>query len=300
MIRTRFAGVTTLMALSLSLSACGGGGTNSTPTPTPSPTPTPVSYTKIADLTAPTTFQTAGVHWQASSSGVSGQGADAFGSGVVVVFDPAAGSYQITTPTGITGTFSGADTDALNTSGNVHSYIKTTASGQQRLRVTLPTVGGVPLSYLIFGTFLDGSGGISRSWSAVGGSPTVASDMPKTGSATYAAETTANVLSGGAVYTTTSASTASFSANFGSGTVSTSVHLLGSPSGSTTVTDFGSFSGTGTISSTGPGFSGTFTGTTGAGFSGAFFGPQATEMGYLFNFANGSIEAFGGVAGKKN
>ncbi len=289
-----------VIALALPLAACGDGAVNSTPPP-PTPTPTPApTYIKIADLTATTTFQTAAVHWQASATGIAGQGADAFGNTLTVTFDPAAGSYVINAPGPITGSFGPADTDPLGTSGNVHAYVKNTPTGQQRLRVTLPTVGGVPLNYLIFGTFLDGSGGVSRSWTAVGGSPTVASDMPKTGTATYTAETSANVLSGGTVYTTTSASTASFSANFGTGAITTTLHLFGAPSGSSTATDFGTFSGTGTIAAGNPGFTGTFTGTTGAGFAGAFFGPQAAEMGYVYNFSNGTIEVFGGTAGKKN
>lgn len=283
---------------SLCLSACGDGGVSSTPTPPPAPPP--ATYTKLQDLTTTTTFNSADVHWQASSSGVTGQGADAFGNTLTVTFDPTTESYTINAPGPITATFSNADTDPLGTGGNVHSYVKTTSTGQQRLRVTLPTVGGVPLSYTLFGTFLDGSGGISRSWTAVGGAPTLASDMPKTGSATYSAETSANVVGGGTVYTTTAASTATFGVNFQSGAITTSIHLIGAPGGSSTTTDFGTFDGTGTISASGPGFTGSFAGTTGPGFTGAFFGPQAGEMGYVYNFVSGTFEYFGGTAGKKN
>jgi len=298
--RFKLRGIVVTVALPMLLSACGGGGgVASTPTTPPTPPAPPATYTKLADLTGSNTFNTAGVAWQASSSGISGQTLVPFGNAVTVNYDVNSGTYTINAPGGITGSFSPANADPLGTGGNVQAYVKNTATGQQRLRVTQPSVGGVPLSYMMLGTFLDGSAGVSRSWSVVGGMPTLATDMPKTGSATYTTEGGGVVLSSGVQHNTTTASTASFSANFGTGALSTSVKLVAAPANGGAAVDFGTFNGTGTITSGTSAFTGAFTGTTGPGFAGAFFGPQATEMGYTFNFKTDTIEAFGGVVGKK-
>lgn len=198
-------------------------------------------------------------------------------------------------------TFTPADNDPAVTSGSTQGFRKTTASSLQTLRLSVPSIGGVPLSYLVIGNFLDSNASGSSSWIAVGGVPTIASDVPKTGTATYTVETGATVLSNGVQYTAlpTSGSTATFSANFATGAITTSVLLAGAPVAGGAVQNFGTFNGTGTITSGGPGFTGTFAGTTGAGFSGAFFGPQALEVAYGYNFISGTTQAFGVTYGKK-
>ena len=242
------------------------------------------------------------MHWTASTSGVSGRGADQFGSGAVFAYNAASDTFTVTPPGGSSTTFVAADFQSAPS--NATTRVFANAAGQ--LTLSYPTIAGVPLSYTQTAFFSASSGSSSSSWFAVGGVPTVAGDMPRTGSATYTAETGANVVApaagaGNAVYATTTGTSATFSANFGSGTVATSVHLVAAQSGiaSAPATDFGTFTGTGTISSSGPGFSGTFAGTTGAGFSGAFFGPQAAEAAYTYNFVSGSMEAFGATRAVK-
>ena len=296
------------LSTTMALSACGdgsGGGVTSTPAPPPP------SYTKVADLTGSHTFQTGGVHWQSSPGAISGQGADAFGKGVTILAD-GNGAFTVTEPGGTAATFTAFDVDAINSTATTQAYSKVAPSGTQQLRLTVPTVAGVALSYTVIGFFLDagnsGAPSVTRVWTAVGGVPTLASDMPRTGTATYTAETSADVVTNAAIYASDPTSTATFAANFGAGTVQTSVHLFGvspfvgplSPSPGTPPVDFGTFTGTGTIAAGGPGFAGSFAGTTGAGFSGAFFGPQAQEMAYSFNFAANGIEAFGATRGVKH
>lgn len=294
------------LASTLALSACGGGdgGVASTPPPPPA------SYTKLADLTGNQTFQSGGIHWTSGpvvgGTTISNQGADSFGSGPTFAYAAASDTFTITAPGGAVGVFTAADFNAAQSTATTRVFLKVGPSGQQSLRLTTPTINGVALSYTQFSNFLNASGSTATSWISVGGMPTIASDMPKSGTATYSAQTGANILASPptvsapfTVYVATAASTATFSANFGTGAINTSVRLIGAPAGSSTTTDFGTFSGTGTIASGGPAFSGTFAGTTGAGFSGAFFGPQALEMGYAYNFAAGGVEVFGGTSGVK-
>src|SRR5262249_47517504 len=143
---------------------------------------------------------------------------------------------------------------------------------------------------------------------AIGGVPTGASDMPRTGSATYSAGTGGAAFQKKTNYTLRGNSTATFSANLASNSVATALALAG---GAATgdppqptpgpLVQFGTFNGTGTISSSGPGFTGTLSGANGVtgNFSGAFFGPKALEMGYAW-FLNGTgLNAVGSAVGVK-
>lgn len=122
--------------------------------------------------------------------------------------------------------------------------------------------------------------------------------MPKTGTANYSLAIGGSANSNGTNYNLGNGnSTATFTANFGTGGITTTLNLAGVANGQTAVTSLGTFNGTGTISGTGPGFTGTLTGTSANGiFSGAFFGPQALEMGlaYYLNGANFSAVGAGG------
>lgn len=292
----------TLLTLPLTLAACGGGSTGTTGVASVS---SAASYTKLANLTGNQAFQSGGVHWSAGSPAISNPGKEAFGQGVVLAYNAATDTFTLTAPDGTSGDFSQMDLLSAQSNATTRMFRRTTATGVQQFTLVTPTVAGVPLSYTQFATFLNSVGPVATTWVGVGGVPTAASDMPRTGSATYSAETTANVITASGNLVTTTGTSATFSADFGAGTVGTSVHLVatsplvGPLGGSGTPTDFGTFTGSGTIASGGPGFSGSFAGTTGAGFSGAFFGPQASEMGYAFHFSNGTIDAVGITRGVK-
>jgi len=280
-------------AIVLFLSGCGGeggGGVNSTPAPP--------SYKTLDQLTGNQTFQTGGVHFQVNAGTFSGQGTDAFGHGLVIDYNDAAGTFTLTAPGGTTGTFTQADFVPAASDATTRVFEKFTGARGQELILSRPLVGGVQLSYLEVGQFADFDTLNGQIWLAVGGVPTLASDMPKSGTATYTAMTSGSIIGPTtANRTDDNASSATFSANFGTGAINTTLHLIGA---APTPTDYGTFTGTGSIASGTPGFTGSFAGTAGAGFSGAFFGPQAKEMGYTYIFTSGSNTVIGSTVGRKN
>lgn len=281
------------MVLGLLLSGCGGGsgggsGVNSTPAPT---------YTKLANLTGNQTFQTAGINFTVASGTPFPYSSQKFGSGVVIAYNAANDSFTLTAPDGTVDTFS--STTGSPPPGFVPPPNTVVLFGNSGLfSVTTPVVNGVALSYTAMGSWNHIQSGIQSVYFAVSGVPTISSDMPKSGTATYQTAVGGTVFTGpGVIYSLQNNSTASFSANFGAGTVATTLNLSGGGLNQQPV-DFGSYSGTGTITSGGPGFSGTLASVTGnpisatGEFSGAFFGPQATEMGYAWYLTSG-LNGFG-------
>jgi hypothetical protein len=285
------------------VSACSGGGSGAggvAGTPTP-----PASYTKIADMSGDRSFQTAGIQYNTSATGFSNAATFAFGGGVTVAYTAASDSYRLTAPDGTTVTFDPSNAQPTPAGSNSQFWLKTNGAIRDQFALTVPTVAGVPLSYTVVGSW----GHIDPATTtlfrlAVGGAPTLAGDMPKTGTATYSTALGGSaVVSGVTVpYSLTGNSTTTFSANFGTGAISTLLTLAGTPaSGGSTVTSLGTFTGTGTIASSSPGFTGTLTGTNANGlFAGAFFGPQALEMGYDWSVAGTNFSAAGTVTGVKN
>lgn len=283
------------MVLGLLLSGCGGGGgsgsgVNSTPAPT---------YTKLANLTGNQTFQTAGINFTVANGGVPfPYSSQKFGSGVVIAYNAANDSFTLTAPDGTVDTFSSATSSPPP--GFVPPPNTVVFFGNSGIfSVVTPVVNGVPLSYTAIGSWNHFQGGFQSVYFAVSGVPTISSDMPKSGTATYQTAVGGTVYTGpNIVYSLQNSSTATFSANFGAGTVATTLNLSGTGLNGQLPTDFGSYSGTGTITSGGPGFSGTLASVTGnpisatGEFSGAFFGPQATEMGYAWYLSNG-LNGFG-------
>lgn len=295
--RIYFAQVSALV-MSFASAGCGDGSGSGVVS-----TPTPASYTKIADMSGDRTFQTAGVQYTASQPNGLGNGtSQAFGNGVTVAYTASTDSYKLTAPDGTTTTFVPLDVAASSPSApNTQRWMKPGTG--EAFFLTVPTVNGVALSYTIVGswqrpTAIPGQTDIRL---AVGGVPTLASDMPRTGSATYSAAIGGSATQG-TVYSLGGTSSASFSANFAGNSVTTSLTLAGtaSPLLGGAATSFGTFNGTGTISSSGPGFTGTLSGngTTGI-FSGAFFGPKALEMGYDWFLSGGNLSAAGTVTGVK-
>lgn len=242
------------------------------------------------------TFQTAGVTYTTSASGFSNGSSNLMGSGVSIAYNAAADSYTLTAPGGSpTQTFGPGDSPTQV--GTSLRYTKSTAGGQETLILTPTTT----LSYALFGGWVQSTASGSTHRLAVGGSPTLASDMPKTGSATYTVPGVGGSASAnGASYSLNGSSTATFSANFGAGTVATTLDLAGTPQGGGAVSSFGSFTGTGTIAASSPGFSGTLTGTPANGvFAGAFFGPQAAEMALSYYLSGTNFGAAGQFGGTK-
>ena len=312
-----FAAQASLLALGLMLAGCGdGGGVASTPAPPPAPT-----YTKIVDMTGNRTFQTAGVTYNTSPTGFSNGASNTHGSGVTVAYMANSDSYTVTAPGGATQTFGPAElqTPGIPTPDSLQ-YVKVNGTTRDHLTLIVPsTTGGVPLSYTVVGGWgtTDTSNNTGTFRIAVGGAPTVASDMPKTGTASYTIGVlgTAVVAQAGPLggigyppYNLGGDSTGTFSADFGRGTIATQLNLTGrlvlTGPGQPVATNFGTYAGSGSLASGGPGFSGTFSGTfngapsTGV-FSGLFLGPQAVEVGYGYMLSGTGFSAVGAVVGVK-
>jgi hypothetical protein len=292
---------TSVLLLGLTLAACGGGGSEGISS---TPPPTPGGYPRMTDVVNGSyTFNTVGVSYNGLPSGFAGGGSFALGSGATIAYNAASDTFTVTAPGGLGTTFTAANLVA-SAPGTVR-FFKNTGAVQDDVILT------VPLTYAMLTVWnrtdaggitdpLLGGGPQTTGRISIGGSQTTASDVPRTGSATYSAQLAGAAQSGGTTYNLT-ASTATFSANFAANTVQTSVTLGGVPlAGGSTVSNFGTFSGTGTISTTGPGFAGSLGGAGGMGiFQGAFFGPQAAEMGYGYVLQGLGFSSAGAVVGVK-
>jgi hypothetical protein len=293
------------MTLGLLLSGCGGGGVGSTPAPT---------YTKLADLTGNRSFKSAGIRLTVGSNQPFSFSSQKYGAGVRIDYTASSDSYTLTAPDGTTDTFSSSTNTpppGLTTPPSDQTILYNSAGSS--FAIAAPSVNGVALSYTAVGAWSRIQNNVLSAYVAVSGVPTVASDMPRTGTATYQTSIAGSVFeSGSAQVLDTAASSATFSANFGAGTVATTLHLVGrapSPTfasaGTPSSPDFGSYSGSGTIASGSPGFSGTLASTASSAvvangeFSGAFFGPQAKEMGYGWYVNGGVLNGQGVVVGTK-
>lgn len=305
----KYATAAGLAALAIALSACGGsdgGGVFSTSGPT---------YTKIADITGNRTFQTAGVTYNVGLGGFSNASTEKYGSGVTVAYTASSDSYTLTAPGGASESFGPAE---LTTGGagpvlvtpppNTVTYLKPNGLNRDQLSLTVPTVNGVALNYTVLGNWGTNIPNAATYHIAVGGAPTLTSDMPKSGTASYPTSVAGAVVSGGSAVGLADTSTASFSADFAAGTVSTTLNLAwppvlsSAPIGVTPGTSptSGTYSGSGTINAGGPGFTGTLNGPSATGvFSGLFLGPKAAEMGYAWALTGGTISGAGAVVGVK-
>lgn len=145
------------------------------------------------------------------------------------------------------------------------------------------------LRYLSYGQWIhnEGTGAEKNYVHFLLGYPTVASDMPRSGSANYATFVRATRLIVGSTGSGGSesplAGTATFGVNFATGAIDTSLSLVVPDVGGSRAA--GTFNGTGIITTGTSSFTGTFTSPDTAltgDFTGAFFGPAAEEMGYAF------------------
>ena len=288
------AALATVAVMGLALGGCGDGGVASTPTPPP---PTYQTLQQIV---------TQGGNRSFSTSGVQGGGADVtsnpYGSGVKVAYTASSDSYTLTSPDGTTtATFGPANIVSPAPSPTSVQYNVNGNGTADNFTIGTAMVNGVALSYTLTGQWLHATNTGVTFWLATGGVPTIASDVPKTGTATYTSAVGGSGVIGGTQYSLLPAnSSATFSANFASGTVATSLTLGGTTTAGGAVTPLGTFNGTGTITAGGPGFTGSFSGTTASVFTGNFNGPQAAEFGYSWAINTGTGSLFGIAAGKKN
>lgn len=247
-------------------------------------------------LLSNTSFSTAGEYYQAGTGHI----AMPWGTHIRVKYSVKHDLIRVLLPDGRRFSFGTPDAAQGLPFDTSHTYRIKDASDAvlQQFYEAPPIVDGVRLTYTRWGSFVDQTHpptGDVVTASFFFGIPTA--DMPVSGLANYSTKIDATGLHNGRIYNFTDDASATFSADFGAGSVSTAVSLKGATvSGGTTV-DLGTFNGSGAI--TGSGFGGTWSGVPGA-FEGAFFGPAAAEMGYTFFLDTGSTSASGFVAGRKN
>ncbi|HEX8057170.1 MAG TPA: transferrin-binding protein-like solute binding protein [Novosphingobium sp.] len=291
------------LMIGLALAGCGGAGSGSVVS---TPTPTPASYTKVIDMTGDRTFQTAGVRYANTdpTSYINGT-AQSFGSGIAVAYTASTDSYKLTAPDGTTTTVSPQNAQPAPSDAPNDRYWSNQDTFEVRefIALTVPKVNGVALSYTVIASWsrLERSKDSGyQNYLAVAGAPTIPSDMPRSGNATYATTVSGGVMQNGSGYGLGPGSSATFAADFGRNTVATSLTLVSVADAGSAAIPFGTFNGSGMISSTGPGFEGMLSGngTTGT-FAGAFFGPKAVEMAYAWYLNGGNLSAAGTVVGVK-
>ena len=302
-----------LLCATALLSACGGSGGNvaSTPpppvaasTPVSTPTPTPSNSTPAATTSVPSAgkdaYAVAGTFGAQPNNQLVGPDRDRF----KFDYDASSGTYLV-------GPYSYGPADynsAASENGNFKFYDPVSGWGDTLTILTNSSNNSrIVLSYLSYGLYVSVNGPGVFDQPPVGvfvfGTETPSGSMPRTGSATYQG------IVDGAGFDTAAArqqgllgSTGSLTANFATGSVSTSLSLR--------APDLtGTLSGGGTIGAGTSHFDGSLMGTlNGAGatgsFLGGFYGPNAAEAGYVFNAWTGSpsnpgIGATGAFVGKQ-
>ncbi len=286
------------------------GGVAGTTAAPPPPPPPPV-YTAFQNLAGVQSFAAAGLGYTVTAvpSGGIGfalKGSEPAGSGVAVQYDPASGTITYTAPGGASATFTAANEVPGQSTPAARVFNQPNpAGGVFGGSLSVPSVGGVALSYTRFGTFYAAGTPAGLDGHAfVLGVQTLPGDMPASGTATYSA------MAGGSVFLATggatvplSGSTATLTADFSSGSISTSLALMMTPAGGT-ASALDVVTGTGALAAVKPGFAGSLTGsgTVSGTFAGSFFGPQASEFGYDFivggtTTGGTGFTAIGGAAG---
>lgn len=317
-------------SLALVLTGCGGGGggivstptppATPTPSPTPSPTPTPTPTPSAVvqpfpSSNPPTAYSTVNVSVNANvTTAPSPNGAQRVTgiTSLTSVGTPSFGSFEYRGPDNYAVEFGGFggpvfDPDEKVASSEAYELFYDFAWEPYFANLELARRDrGIQFTYLTFGSVM---AGIDRPDHGeitffVAGSQTPDSQMPRSGSATYTGIADGLWIDGSTVRRLYGSS-ATLTADFGSGQVTSTLNLAGrsDPFGAFTagqLTTLGVFNGTGAIS--GRTFDGSYAPTAGYSgpFTGTFFGPAAEEYGLSFRLNGGVDQSVIGVAaGKK-
>jgi hypothetical protein len=296
----------------LALAGCAGGGGGSaavTPTPTPAPTPTSGTLNDLGAITGSLFFSTSGALSTTSGANTTINGVStstlvqtANSANVSLIYQGPSQTYTVSgTPLGsldpVTQSFGPAD---LQNGAYSRSGV-----GSLTVSNSLTPPGGASTTYNYTGwgewnvTSTNAGAQTFNRFEFAYGIPTLLTDLPRTGTATYPLQLTGYDQAGGFPIT----GAGSLSANFAAGMVNLSLSpvLIERP-GQTNFTPITTLTGSGAIASTSTTFSAplTATGYTG-GANGAFYGPQAAEVGGAFYYTGGGAGSFaaGTFLGKK-
>lgn len=289
-----------LLALLL-LAGCGGGSG------TVESTPPPPSYATLADATTTTTatLATTAATYQTSGTVSSAPVFNVGPSNIEISYDPMSKTYRLrgTPVLGSTQqldqSFGPSDQDPDIPGAYNKDTVVDGKSSFNRLSTGLSS----QLTYVSYGAWSVGDlqDGISHYSTGLFtyGIPTVSSDMPRSGSASYTLKAFGSDPLG-------IEGTGQLAANFGTSTIDMSLTLQRPDIGLATPPDthIATVTGSGTIGSTSghPSFSSPLTGEGYTGsVNGLFYGPQAAEVGGAFTLENGQGAAISGVVlGGKN
>ncbi|MXO66076.1 transferrin-binding protein-like solute binding protein [Altericroceibacterium endophyticum] len=321
-----------LVALSCGLAACGddgvnsapppamGGGGTPSPSPSPSPTPTPGSSDSVAaalGVTSDRAFETATSSFavRPPSTLYGDQYAEPFGEGTTIDYDAGADSYTYTRSDGLSVTVTPDDIDEdgqlegeggiFGSTGGGTAYVVEDGTITHTIAMVPPgDYGDLSFSYMTVSLWNvnDSSDNSNEVEWQVWGLQT--ETMPTSGTATYSLDgaigangfdASAGIV--GAAYDFLNGdSTGELSVDFGSGDISTMLHLIGYDHVAEESRDFGEFSGSGEITS-GAQYGGTFA--AGGEFYGAFFGPEAQETAFSFYIDTSDLDVTGIAMGFK-
>lgn len=325
-------------AVVLVVAGCSGGDDGATPTPTPTPsssvtpTPSPISYSSlpIAATSAAEFFTvSAATSYTGDASAgpvtLGAAGTDAFSNRVRLALQ---GALTSTTTTELVvrenteeSRFKGEDLLTPPLPANPEYVLRditapTTPGGFTQLDLLNNTVSGqvtsdtaLALTRVSYAGWWrgDSTAGAKRITYGVFGYPTVPSDMPTTGTATYTVRIAGRSViapAAGASPVDKLGGTATLSINYATGLVTLTLNLERITSGGNVA--YGTFTGTGAIPVGSNQFTGSFGpgSTVGGTFQGLAYGPQAAEVGISFAIsgavAAGDSRAAGVVVGKKN
>lgn len=306
-------------ALCLMTAGCGGGGGGEVAQTPPPPTSSAPTYDSFVGLNKNVTLATTSAATSYQYSTTSGLNAGSvardakggYGEGnVSIAYDAASQTYTVRDGTNAM-SYSAADKDPAApgpAATPFDSFVRRDSSGRLVDRISAYRAGSAntafpQLSYTSFvvarreaSTTTSGVSNATidaRLVYAIGGFETVRSDLPKTGTASYASFVTGSALSGDREHAV--GGTVSITADFGSASVKTALALTSEGQ------SIGNFDGVAAIESATSHFKGDLTaaGATKGNFSGSFFGPQAAEVGYTYRVQTSIGTVDGGAVGKK-
>ncbi len=207
----------------IALSACGGGGGGAggvNNIPNPPDNPQPVEYTQLGDLEGDQTFQTATLSYQSTTAGLDGFAAEDLGTGTEFEYDFDTDTFSLRSNDGGSVTMGINDVTSNNAAGA--TFEKTIGNTFHGVDLPASGNGTIALFYTQLGGWLRGNtqANDANIELLIGGMPTIGSDMPTTGTASYNGGFGGGVRSANTAYNILSnRSDFEFTADFGAGTV---------------------------------------------------------------------------------
>lgn len=291
----------------LSLSACGGGGGGGGVASTPAPTPAQTNAS-LASLQFSEDFSGNAALIRYSLSRSTGGASQRFpeeNTAARVHYDASARTYTLIGTSLAEVAFGPSDRDAGSSNNTITIYTKTTDLRQRTLALFNPGSANpeLALTYASYGGLQvitdNGSNLDVNTAFFTFGVKTAASDMPRTGSASYSTKIDGQFADGTGAYIVGGSS--SFSADFAAGTINFTMDPVGQNVVTGLPKSLGSHSINGSITS-GNEFGGqtSSVGTYNSSLRGYFYGPAAAEIGGTFTISGGGGAGAGALVGKKD